>query len=134
MNIFDLFGKKEAPITGKLYGVRLTIHPMRLTAYKSSVATLTVDLSNNFTSNQLTSVILILPKSLGIDQSALSSTREVRLGELAPGEVKNLKIDVWSTQRTKPGDYKLEVYVISHYRNYAYVLNEIKKEFRLRVV
>ncbi len=134
MSIFDLFGKKEAPLEGKIYGIRLAVHPMRLTAYKSSVATFTIDLSNNFTSSQLTSVIIVLPKSLGVDQSALSNSKEIRLGEIAPGGVKNLKVDLWSTQRTKPGDYKLEVYVISHYRNYAYVLNEIKKEFRLRVV
>ncbi|VVB70154.1 Uncharacterised protein [uncultured archaeon] len=134
MGIFDLFGKKEAPIEGKIYGIRIAVHPMRLTAYKSNAVTLTIDLSNNFTSSQLTSVIITLPKTLGFDQSALSNSKEIRLGDLAPGEVKNIKLDVWSIQRTKPGDYKLEVYVISHYRNYAYVLNEIKKEFRLRVV
>lgn len=134
MSIFDLFGKKEAPLEGKIYGLSISLHPMRLTAHKNSITTLSIELSNNFPSSQLTSVVIKLPKTLGFDQSALSNAKEIRLGELNPGDRKTLKVDIWSMQRTQPGDYKLEVYIISHYRNYAYVLNEIKKEFRLRVV
>ena len=134
MSIFNLFGKKEAPLEGKIYGISFQAHPLRLVAYKNNPLTFAIELSNNFTSSQLTSVVIKLPKTLGFDQSALSNAKEIRLGDLNPGERKSLNLDIWSTQRTKPGDYKLEIYVISHYRNYAYVLNEIKKEFNLRVV
>ncbi len=130
----DLFGKKEVPRSDAVYSLECSLHPYRLEAHKSSSLDLEIRLKNNFDREQLTSIVIVTPKTIGFDQSALSCQREIRLGLLAPGEAKDLKIQVWGTQRTAKGDYHVAVFAISHYRDYSYVLNETKKVLELRVV
>ncbi len=132
MGLFDLFGKKRGPTSGTIYTLTATIHPLRLPAHTNEYAELEIEVRNDFEKELLTSIVVEAPKPLGFDRSALSQQREVRLGNLAPGETKRFTVPLWSTQRTPPGDYRVKIYAISHYNNYGYVLNEVRKELIVR--
>jgi len=133
--MFDrLFGKKEMSPTNNTYHLECDLHPIRLQAHKNESVDLEISLTNEFDRELMTSIVVEVPKGLGFDQSALSQEREIRLGMLMPGEAKRFKVALWGTQRTEPGLYPLKVYAISHYHDYGYVLNEVRKVVGLRAV
>jgi len=128
-----LFGKK--PVTGPfIFDLRCSFHPIRLPARKKDNIVLEVLVRNNSDQELLTSIVVIAPKELGFDQLGLQQEHESRLGFLKPGEERRVRLEVWSTQKTPPGLYPVKVFAISHYRDYAHVLNEVKKTIELRVV
>jgi len=132
--ISSLFGKKKIPaFSSAVYSVSVNIHPIRLAARKADFAQMDITVTNNFEKELLTSVVIDVPKALGFEQSALSHQKEVRLGNLGPGETRNIRISVWGTARTEPAAYAIGIYVMSHYRDYSYILNEVKKTVELRV-
>lgn len=133
MAIFDLFGKKPAAATSDFL-LKCEFHPYRLQAHKNDYVDLEIDLTNVSRMDQLTSVVLVLPKPLGIDKTGLSQQKELRLGTLRAAETRHLLIPVWATQRTEPGNYAVRVYAISNYHDYGHVLNEARKIVELRVV
>ena len=132
MGIFDLFGKKKFDASGAVFKLGLELHPMRVAANKNDYVDLEIGLRNATDTEVLTSVVIILPKQLGFEQSALSHQKEIRLSQLRPREQKHLKVQVWGTQRTDAANYPIKVYAIAHYRDYGYVLNEIRKVIELR--
>jgi len=137
VKLFDIFGKKDVgeELVKKVpYSMKLSFHPYRLSANKMECVLLIIDLKNLKEEVLLTSVVVKLPKNLGFDQTALSNMREIRLGEIKPGEEKVVKVDIWGNPRTDPEDYPLEVTAICHYRNYGYMLNAEKKDIVLRAV
>lgn len=129
-----LFGKKEVPVGGTTYRLECEIHPFRLPAHKIDSVDMEVTVTNDFDRELLTSLVVEVPKGLGFEQSALSQEREIRLGVMRPSETKMMKISVWGTQRTEPGLYPIKLYAISHYHDYGYVLNEVKRVVGLRAV
>ncbi len=133
MGILELFGKRELNLSGSSYRVDYELHPLKLTAHVADYLELEINLQNLLDKELLTSVVLVLPKALGLDGSALSHEREIRLGLLKPGELKHLKVNVYATQRTGKAVYPAYLYVISHYRDYGYVLSEVKKRVDIRV-
>ena len=133
MGIFELFGKKIAPVAGQSFDVQYELHPLKLPANKADYLELEINLRNVTDTELLTSVVLAIPKQIGFEGSALSHEKEIRLGLLKPGELKHLKVNVYATQRTPKAIYPLMLYVISHYRDYGYVLNELKKRVDIRV-
>ena len=134
MGIRDiLFGKKQVPpFSAAIYSLSVSLHPLRLPARRPDYVKLDLTVRNAFDRPLLTSVVLRVPKELGFDQSAISHEREIRLGELAGGESKNMRVLLYGTSRTGPGTYKVEVFALSHYRDYSYVLNEVRKTVELR--
>lgn len=134
MAIFELFGKKPAPILSNPFDLQFSFHPLRISAHKPDYIELTVVLKNASHEERLSSLTITVPHGLGFEQTGLSQEREIRLNYLKPGEEKRFKINIYSSQRTRPGDYDVKMYAASHYRNYGYVVNELKKGFSLRVV
>lgn len=134
-NITDLlFGKKKVPaFSANVFSIDTTMHPFRIAAHKADYAQLDVAVTNKFDKELLTSITITIPKALGFEQSALSHQREIRAGTLAPGETKTVRVQVWGTGRTDPGAYEIKVFAMSHYRDYSYVLNEVRKTVELRV-
>ena len=133
MGIFDLFGKKEVPHNASMYNLQCEIHPMKLNAHQIDFVDLEIDITNNIDKELLTSIVISVPKSLGFEGSALSQQREIRLGMLQPHQKHHLKVQVFATQRTEAGRHPIEVYAMSHYRDYTYVINEVRKKIELRV-
>jgi len=137
MGLFDMFGKKDVSdeLTKKVpYALKISFHPFRLNANRSDSATMKVELRNLSKEPLLTSVVVRIPKKLGLDQTCLSQAREIRLGELSPGDEKSLNVEVYGSTKTDAGEYPVEITAISHYRNYAYVLNSERKKASLRAV
>jgi uncharacterized membrane protein len=134
MGITDLlFGKKKVPsFSTNVFTIDTTIHPFRIAARKADYAQLDVVVTNRFDKELLTSIIISVPKALGFEQSTLSHQREIRAGTLAPGESKTVRVQVWGTVRTDPGTYEIKIFALSHYRDYSYVLNEVRKTVELR--
>ncbi len=137
MGLLDMFGKRDvsAELTKKVpYALKLSFHPFRVSANRSDSATMKIELRNLSKEPLLTSVVVKIPKKLGLDQTCLSQAREIRLGELAPGDDKELNVEIYSSTKTDAAEYPVEVTAISHYRNYAYVLNSEKKRGVIRAV
>jgi len=137
VGLLDLFGKKDVggELTGRVpYALRLSLHPLRLTANRSDSVRLTVRVENRTREPLLTSIVVQVPKQLGLDQTCLSSVREIRLGELPAGEAKDVPVDVFGSTKTDSGEYNVIVTAIAHYRNYAQTLNSEKKAASIRVV
>ena len=133
MGILELFGKKDATGSEPAYDLSIQMHPIRLRANAADYADLTITVTSKFNKELLTSLVVVIPKELGLDQSALSHQREVRFGMLGAGEQKQLKLQIYATQRTPKGNYKIKIYAIAHYRDYSYVMNEVLKKADIRV-
>ncbi len=134
MALMDLFGKKQVSGQSNPFDLQFSFHPLRISAHKPDYIELTIILKNVSSEEQLTSFTVTVPHGLGFEPTGLSQEREIRLSFLKPGEEKRFKINIYGSQRTRPGDYAVKMHVASHYRNYGYVLNELRKSFSLRVV
>ncbi|MEK6954835.1 MAG: hypothetical protein AABX01_07525 [Candidatus Micrarchaeota archaeon] len=133
MGIFDLFGSKEVPLD-KMFTLHTEFHPFKLAANHADSVDLEIKLTNNLDKEVLTSVVVQVPKPLGLDKSAFMQQRELRLGALQAHETKDVKVQIYSGQRVQKGTYPVMIYAISHYRDYSYILNEMRKKMELRVV
>lgn len=136
MGLFDIFGKKDVENISKgiPYLIKTFYVPVRLPAHKPENIDLHIKIKNLQREPLLTSVVVEVPKSLGLDQSAISKVKELRLGYLGNEEEKEVIIPIWGTVTTDPGEYSLGVTTYCHYRTYAYILNSVKKSLELRVV
>ena len=137
MGIFNIFGKKDvgSELTkSSPYRLATEWIPYKLYASKKSSSSLVVRLKNMTNEILLTSVVAELPKQLGFEAMGLSRERELRVGELNPGEEKEFKFEVFSTLNTDPGDYTLNLTAMAHYRDYGHVLNAVKKRVTVEVV
>ncbi|MDE1860483.1 MAG: hypothetical protein KGH72_02080 [Candidatus Micrarchaeota archaeon] len=137
MGIFDLFGKKD--VTDALqkqlpYNIKTEFVPYKLKANSRSNSTLFVNIKNMTNEPVLSSVVIEVPDTLSFDQTGLQKAKEVRLGTLAPNEAKDARIDVFSGPATEKGDYTVTITAFIHYRDYAHVLNAMKKRNLLQVV
>jgi hypothetical protein len=137
MGIFNLFGKKDsaAELT-KASPFKLSTEwvPYKLYASRKSSCMLIVKLKNMTNETLLTSVVAELPKQLGFESMGLSKERELRVGDIAPEEEKELRFDVYSSAGSDVGEYTLNLTAIAHYRDYGHVLNAVKKRVVLEVV
>ncbi|MFA4946034.1 MAG: hypothetical protein WC607_00625 [Candidatus Micrarchaeia archaeon] len=134
MAFLDLFGKKPASdASAGVYAVDYRVHPLRLRAHSPDYAKLDLTVTNVQAHEALTSVVFMVPKGLGFEQSCLSQQREIRLGPMAPGERRKITLNIWAGQRTQPGLYPVALFALSHYLDYGHVLNESKHKFAIRV-
>jgi uncharacterized membrane protein len=137
MGIFNIFGKKDSgeelmrPLPFKITTEWV---PYRLYAKKSSSSSLRVRVRNATKEILLTSVVAELPKQLAFESMGLTKEREMRLGELAPNEEKDVRFEVFSGMNSDPGEYTLNLTAISHYRDYGHVINAVKKRVTISMV
>ncbi len=137
MGLFNIFGKKDsaADITkGPPYSVSTELTPYRLYAKKSSSATLSIKVRNLTKDTLLTSVVVESPGKIGFDEMMVSKQRELRVGDMQPNEEKELRLNLYSGVGSDAGEYTLTLTTIAHYRDYAHVLNAIKKRVMIEIV
>lgn len=137
MGIFNIFGKRDvsADITKNVpFRLSTELVPYRLYANRNSSASLIVRVKNMTSEVLLTSVVLELPNQLGFDQVGMSKQREIRIGEVAPQDEKEVKFEVFGTAKSNPGEYTTTLTAIAHYRDYGHVLNAVKKRTTINVV
>lgn len=137
MGIFNLFGKKDV-VTDLTkpspFKVATEWVPYKLYANRKSNSMLIVKLKNMTQEVLLTSVVAEVPKQLGFGAVGLSKEQEQRLGDIAPGEEKEIRFDVYSSLNSDPGEYTLNLTAIAHYRDYGHVINAVKKRVTIEVV
>jgi uncharacterized membrane protein len=95
---------------------------------------MTVKMTNITKEILLSSVVVEAPGQLGFDEMNLSKQREVRIGELQPNEAREIRISVYSSMKSDPGEYTLTLTAIAHYRDYGHVLNMVKKRVAVDIV
>ncbi len=137
MGIFNLFGKKDVAsdlTKSSPYKVTTELIPYKLFAKKSSNATLRISIKNMTNEVLLTSVVAELPNNLAFEQMGISRQRELRLGEIAPDEEKETRLDVFSGLNTDNGEYTVTLTAMAHYRDYGHILNAVKKRVTIQVV
>ena len=134
MGLLDLLRGGRVQETTGYYSLHCEAHPYRLPAHKSDYVELEVKVKNTSGKELLTSLVVVVPKLLGFDQTALSREKEIRLGMLQHGEARDMTLKLWGTARTPPGNYPVKVYALSHYRDYGHILGEVKKIIDLRAV
>ncbi|MGC8495914.1 MAG: hypothetical protein ACP5RM_01980 [Candidatus Micrarchaeia archaeon] len=137
MKIFNIFGKKDAAsdlISQPPFRLSTELVPYRLYANRNSSATMVIKVFNNTKEVLLTSVVAELPSQLGFDEVGVSKQKEVRIGEIAPGEEKEVRVEIFSSLNSDPGEYTVALTAIAHYRDYGHVLNAVKKRTTVNVV
>ncbi len=137
MGIFNIFGKKDAGselAKPSPFRVFTEWTPYSLYANRNNSATLNIRLKNLTSEMLLTSIVVELPQNLAFDTMGVSKQREVRVGELAGGEEKDIGVEVFGSLKSDPGEYTVTLTAIAHYRDYGHVLNAVKKRTNLRVV
>ena len=136
MGLLEMFGKKDigTSLVRKIpYGLKMRFSPFRLSIKSKEPVELVLDIENLRDEEPLlTSIVIRIPKALGLDSMGLNQMREIRMGYLKPRENKRFHIEVYSTARTKTNIYPIIVTAFSHYRDYSHVLNSVKKRIELR--
>jgi uncharacterized membrane protein len=137
MGILEMFGKKDVgdSLVRKIpYSLKVRFNPYRLSLKDKTSVDLILDLENLRAEEPLlTSVVIRVPKQLGLDSMGLNQMREIRMGYLKPEESKSLRIEIYPTARTKPAIYPILITAFCHYRDYSHILNSEKKRIELRV-
>ena len=137
MGIFDLFGKKDVKEDlGKQlpYGIKTEFVPYKLKSNQRSVSSLSMQVKNLTNEPVMGSVVVEVPDRLSLDETGFAKQKEVRFGMLAPNEQKEARVDVYSGVGTDKGEYTIGVTAFVHYRDYAHVLNAVKKRAVVQVV
>jgi uncharacterized membrane protein len=137
MGIFDLFGKKDVANDLKKalpYSINTEFSPYKLKANSRSSSTLSVNLKNMTGEPVMSSVVVQVPDRVSLDNTGIAREKEVRLGTLAPNEAKLANIEIFSNSGTDKGEYTITVTAFIHYRDYAHVLNAMKKRSVLEAV
>lgn len=137
MGIFDLFGKKDVneDLQRQLpYSIKTEFVPYRLRANVRGSSSLMLSLKNMTNQPVISSVVIEVPDRLSLDETGLVKQKEVRLGTLAPSEGKDSRIEIYGGTGTDKGEYTVTITAFIHYRDYAHVLNAMKKRSILQVV
>ena len=137
MKILDLFGKKDAAQeVGRTLPYRVTSEfvPYKLYANRKSSSLLMMKLKNLTNEPVLSSLVIEVPKGLSLDDVGLAGAKELRIGTLAPGEEKEVRVEIHGDAGTDRGEYTLSLTAFIHYRDYGHVLNAMKKKTVLEVV
>jgi uncharacterized membrane protein len=137
MGILDIFGKKDVSddlTKGVPFSMKLTFRPYRLAARKNDAVDLIVELENKTDATLLVSVVVGVPKALGFDEIGMNKVREMRVGLMKGREKKEIIVPIYGHNQTIAGDYTVRVVAYSHYRDYAHILNSVKKDTVLRAV
>jgi len=137
MGIFDLFGKKDvATDLGKQlpFNINTEFVPYKLKANMRGSSTLIINLKNMTQEPVMSSVVVEVPDRVSLDTTGIAKQKEVRIGTLAPNENKEAKIEVYGGAGTDKGEYTITITAFIHYRDYAHVLNAMKKRTLIEAV
>lgn len=143
MGLFDgLLGgnspvaSEEVKSSSSPFRISLAFIPFRLAAMRDGSVNLIVRVTNATNEKQLVSFEVLLPRKelLGFDPTAINKYTDKKIGDLGPGETKEVAITIWGTNQTKENDYPVDLTIYSHYLDYTKVINYVKKRVTLRVV
>jgi uncharacterized membrane protein len=136
MGLFNIFGKKDvSEDLSKKYPFKISVNfvPYKLNANSKSSVQAQIKVKNLLSEPALTSVVVEVPKQLGLEETCLLKEKEIRIGVIAPNEEKEVSCEIWSSNITEKGEYTITISAFAHYLNYAYVITGVKKRALLRV-
>ncbi len=135
MGIFDIFSKKEdSASVGAPYKIETHFNPMRLAARKNVSVDLVVDIGNTGGEEALCSLLVAVPKGLGVDSMGLNRKKEVTVGKIPVGGTARAVVTIYGSSATLPQEYVVGMVAYAHFRDYKHVLNSMKKTVSLRAV
>ncbi len=136
MGLFNLFGKKDVSelVNNSPFRLATVWVPYTLQSNRNSSCALNVKIKNVTQEPLLTSIVVELPQTLGFEKNVFTKEREVRIGELMPGEEKEVNVEVFGGMKSDPGEYTVMITAMAHYRDYGHVINAVKKRTLLKVV
>ncbi|MCX8162945.1 MAG: hypothetical protein N3D10_00105 [Candidatus Micrarchaeota archaeon] len=111
-----------------------SFRPIRLNSRKENSVDLVLNIKNKSNSAHLCSVVIEVPNQLGLDSTCLTKSKEFRLGNIEPGQTKELSVPIYASSQTPPATFKLVLKIYSHYRDYKHILNMVRKIIELRAV
>ena len=82
----------------------------------------------------LTSIVVSVAGKIGFDEMGRQNTKEQRLGEMQPGEVKETKFNIYANLGTDAGNYTVTLDTFAHYRDYTHVLDSVRKDVQIGVI
>ncbi|MEM0200976.1 MAG: hypothetical protein QXD23_01060 [Candidatus Micrarchaeaceae archaeon] len=137
MGLFDLFGKKDVSqdVTKTLPFMLVTeFVPYKIKSREKNNCSLNIKIKNLTKEPVLSSIVIEVPKQLSFDAMGISKQKEVKIGNLGPNEEKISSIDIHGGVGTDKGSYTITITAFVHYRDYAHVINEMRKRTILEVI
>lgn len=137
MGLLNLFGKKDVQEElQKQAPFRLVTEfiPYRIHANVRNSALMVMKIKNMTNEAMMTSVVVEIPKQLSFDSMGMAKSKELRLGDLAPSEEKEQRVEIYGDTGTDKGEYTITLTAFAHYRDYGHVLNAMKKRTSLQTV
>ncbi len=137
MGIFDLFGKKNVSedLSKKTPFILTTeFVPYHIKSKEKNSCAVNIKIKNTTPEPVLSSIIIELPKQLSFDAMGISKQKELRIGNIGPNEEKFSSIDVYGGLATDKGNYTITFTAFIHYRDYAHVINEMRKRSILEAI
>ncbi len=116
--------------------IALSTHcsPIRISIANKETMTVTVKVKNMSDKPQMVSVDFEIPKDLSFDSTGVSNRKNEKIGEIAPGEVKDASFEVFATHRASENDYTARVTGYVHFRDYNNVLEKTILSATIRVL
>lgn len=116
------------------YDIKIEFSPLRMKKGDDRPTQMLIYLKNLDKEENLTSVVIEIPKEVGFDKTGAVNRKEIRIGTLKPAEEKNFAIELHSNHRAEPGTYDVKVKANKHYRGYSHIINTAEKNIVLRIV
>ncbi|MEM4366571.1 MAG: hypothetical protein QW035_00355 [Candidatus Anstonellales archaeon] len=137
--IDELFGKQEKKVDAEQNPFRVATRfvPLKLYAKQRSRTTLFIGVKNNTKDEQLISIDMFMPSGtsgVGFDATGLTKKREIKVGKIKGGEMKEVSVDIFSNGQAQAKPCDIEMIVYLHYLDYDKVLRYLKKVERVQVV
>jgi hypothetical protein len=116
------------------YDLKVEFSPLRLKKGDERPLRMKIYLKNLEPQENLTSIIVEIPSTVGFDKTGFVSRKEIRVGNMGPKEEKSFDVDLFSHQKTSTGSFQVRVIANKHYRGYSHVFANSVKEITLRIV
>ncbi len=116
--------------------ISLSTHcsPIRISLANKETMMVTVKVKNTSEKPQMVSVDFEIPKELAFDSTGVSNKRNTKIGEIAPGAIKEASFEVYATHRASQNDYTSRVTGFVHFRDYNNVLEKTMLNATIRVL
>jgi len=116
------------------YDVKIEFSPLRMKKGDERSTQMFINVRNLEKEENLTSVVIEIPREMGFDKTGTVSRKEIRIGTLKPNDSKELTIELFSNHRTEEGIYDIRVKANKHYRGYSHIIDATEKNINLRIV
>jgi hypothetical protein len=108
--------------------------PIRISIANKETMTITVKVKNTTDKPLMASVDFEVPKDLAFDGTGVSNKKNIKIGEIPPGAIKDAPFEVFATHRASQNDYTARIVGYVHYRDYNNVLEKTMLNATVRVL